>query len=59
MNLGVLWLKIIDLTLELYDGLVTDNDLPAIGIKDEPLEHLEHEEHPKGCRSKLISFSRS
>jgi kynurenine formamidase len=58
MNLGVLPLKIIDLTLELYDGLVTDNDLPAIGIKDEPFEHEgKSDSHPKGCRSKLISFS--
>ena len=58
MNLGVLWLKIIDLTLELYDGLVTNNDLPAIGIKDEPLEQKgKSDSLPKGCRSKLISFS--
>ncbi len=58
MNLGVLSLKIIDLTLELYDGLVTNNDLPAIGIKDEPLEHKgKYDSLPKGHRSKLISFS--
>ncbi|MDQ0879235.1 cyclase family protein [Peribacillus sp. V2I11] len=50
-------MKIIDLTLELYDGLVTNNDLPAIGIKDEPLEHKgKYDSLPKGYRSKLISF---
>ncbi|MEY9866673.1 arylformamidase [Peribacillus sp. B2I2] len=51
-------MKIIDLTLELYDGLVTNNDLPAIGIKDEPLEHKgKHDSLPRGFRTKLISFS--
>ncbi|MBK5458124.1 cyclase family protein [Peribacillus sp. TH16] len=52
-------MKIIDLTLELYDGLVTSNELPEVGIKNNNSFEQKDTSNPlpKGFHSKMISFS--